>query len=135
MSTFLQDVESIIKNQGESGLIHLEHYSGIELELFREDNTGDAYADAYGKSAGGTVSKILDFKGVLQGDDFIQKSNHFSGNFEEGFLFVRDVDVQVSDVIKIKNNDVTRKFKVDSKESIGLTRSVFTMWKLVNLGD
>lgn len=134
MSTFLQDVESIIKNQGEAGLIHLEHYSGVELELYREDNS-DAYANAYGQSAGGTTSKIKEFIGVLQGDDFIQKSDHFSGNFEEGFLYCREVEIRVSDVIKIKSDDLVRKYKVESKKSIGLTKTVFIMYELTNLGD
>ena len=136
MSTFLQDVESIIKRQGEAGLIYLEHYQGLELELYREDNKGDDYANAYGSSAGGTVGKVKEFKGVLQGNDFIQKSDHFSGNFEEGFLYCREVDLRATDVIKIKNTEgVTRKYKIDSEESIGFTTKIFKQWKLTNLGD
>ena len=136
MSTFLNDVEGIIKKQGEKGLIYLENYYGLELQLFREDNKGDTYADAYGSSSGGTVSKIKDFIGVLQGDDFIQKSDHFAGNFEEGFLYTREVDVRATDVIKITNSEgVTRKFKVDEVVSIGFTTRIFTQWKLINLGD
>lgn len=136
MSSFIQDVESIIKRQGEAGLLYLEKYYGLELELMREDNTGDRYADAYGSSAGGTTSKIKEFVGVLQGDDFIQKSDHFSGNFEEGFLYTKDVDIKATDVIQIKNSEgIVRKFKVDEKVSLGMTTKLFTMYRLTNLGD
>lgn len=136
MSSFIQDVEGIIKKQGERGLIYLETYYGLELELHREDVTGDKYSSAYGSSSGGTVVKIGEFKGVLQGDDFIQKSDHFAGNFEEGFLYTRFGDVKATDVIKVKNTEgITRKFKVDAVESIGFTTKVFTMYKLTNLGE
>lgn len=133
MSTFLQDVELIIKAQGERGLIYLENYYGIELELYRED-AGDKYSDAYGQSSGNTVSKITEFKGLLYGDDFIQMSDHFAGNFEEGFLFARNVDIKTSDVIKIKSDDLVRKYKVEAEKSIGLTKTVFTQWEIINLG-
>ena len=134
MTTFIQDVESIVKKQGENGLIYLEQYYGLELELLREDNRGDSYSDAYGNSSGSTVSKVQDFKGVLQGNDFIQRSDHFTGNFEEGFLYVRGVDIRPSDIIQIKS-DIVRKYKVEEKKEIGLTKSVFTVWGLINLGD
>jgi len=135
MSSFVHDVESIAKKQSENGLIYLEKYYGIELELFREDVLGGKYSDAYGSSAGSTVHKISEFKGVLQGDDFIQKSDHFAGNFEEGFLYTRCVDVKVTDVIKVKNSEgIVRKYKVEAIESLGFTTKIFTMYKLTNLG-
>ncbi|NRA76866.1 MAG: hypothetical protein HRU18_01550 [Pseudoalteromonas sp.] len=136
MNSFIQDVEQILKAQGERGLIYLENYYGLMLEIHREDNLNDAYSDAYGSEAGGTTSKYKDFKGILVGDDFIQKSDHFTGNFQEGFLYTKDVEVKATDVIKIKNADGrVRKFKVDAEESIGFTTKIFKMWKLTNLGD
>lgn len=134
--SFIHNVENIVKKQGDNGLIYLEKYYGLRLELYREDTLGDRYSDAYGSSSGSTASKIGEFKGVLQGDDFIQKSDHFSGNFEEGFLYTRNKNILANDIIKIKNTEgVSRKYKVESIESIGYTTKVFNMYKLSNLGE
>lgn len=136
MTVFMQDVENIIKSQGEKGLVTLMHYGGLPLGLYRSSNRGDEYSDAYGGSSGSSVEHVSDFIGVLVGDDFIQKSDHYAGNFEEGFLYTRDVNILPDDVVQIKvANNRIRKFKVESCETIGITTDVFTMWKLSNLGD
>ena len=60
----------------------------------------------------------------------------FTGGFELGFLYTRTDNVKTGDTLKVVSEDgKQRRFKVESKEDIGITSTVFEKWKLSNLGD
>lgn len=132
---FLNNVEKVIKEQGEAGLDHLLYYYGIELEVFR-DIKEDEYSRVHRHRSGVATEKFKDIVGMLQGDDYFEADDASSGNFEAGFLYSRDADILVGDTLKIKSEDKkSRRYKIESKISIGLTTEVFTKWKIINLGD
>lgn len=133
--TFYSEMERIIKEQGEKGLDLLEHYAGIELELYR-DSTDDVYSRVHGHVSGSEGELIKEFIGVLQSDDFAPSNDAYSGNFEVGFLYTKDKDVKIGDVIKIKSVDKkNRRFKIVEIDTVGLTLEIFKSFKLSNLGD
>jgi hypothetical protein len=131
---FFKEMERIVKEINTESLRVLEHYYGLELELFHEDKNG--YSDVYGVHAGNNQTKIRNFIGILVSDDFYSADGQYSGNFEEGFLYTTDKDVKPTDVIKVKVSDTKiRRYKVIRKESIGMQDEVFVRYKLSNLGD
>lgn len=129
---FFANMEKIIKDQGDQGLEQLMFYAGVDLKLFRQD--GDQYSHAFGKHSGNRSDLIRMFVGALVSDDFFPADGAAAGNFEEGFLFTKDQGIMVSDVIEVDSADgKVRRYKVDSKESIGTQTEIFTKWKITNL--
>jgi hypothetical protein len=133
---FYNDMEKVIRNNGERGLEQLEHYYGVLLEVFRANPQNDVYARVHGKNRGRQGNMIAKVIGILVGDDFFPSDDEFSGGFELGFLYTRSGKIKVGDVLRIAPEDgKERKYKVESKEDIGLTDSVFEKYKLSNIGD
>lgn len=133
--SFYSEMERVIKNQGDAGLDHLEYYYGIELEL-RRPTKSNAYGRVHGSQAGTNTAHIKDFKGVVEGNDFFESNRGISPSFLAGFLYTRETDILVGDVIHIKaDDDRHTKYKITAKETIGLTTKVFQKWKLSALGD
>ena len=133
--SFYSNVEKIIKTQGEAGLDVVEHYSGLHMELLRQVKH-DSYSTVHGRNAGGPEEFYKNIFGVIQGDDFLPNNNHYSGNFEQGFLFTREKDILVGDTLRIKTVDSkARTFRVDEVQGFGLTLEIFTFWKLTAIGD
>lgn len=136
--TFLANVEDILKKQGERGLEHLMFYHGLELELHRQLKN-DAYSQVHGRNAGGSTEKVKDLIGVLQGDDFFQASDSYSGNFTSGYLYIErcdDKDILIGDTIKVVAVDNRqRRYRIDKKEQIGFTQEIFDKYKIINIGD
>ena len=129
-------MEKIISDQGERGLEVMEYYYGLTLEVYRSINKGDAYGQVHGRDSGNVATLLKTIKGVLQGDDFLPSNDSHSGNFETGFLFTRDDDILVGDVIKIDSIDKkSRRFRIVERQQIGFTTEVFTKWKLSALGE
>lgn len=127
---FYNEMEKIIKNNGDDGLSHLLHYYGMKLDLERQIKN-DVYSRVHGSDAGQPTKKIKSFVGVLQGDDFFESSNSLHPSFQAGFLYTRENEILVGDVILIVSNDnLNRKYKIVAREAIGLTTTVFTKWKL-----
>ena len=128
MSMF-KNMESIIKVQGERGLDNMLHYYGIDLDVLRP-SVSDASSKIHGKRAGGPVKKVGEIIGILESDDFLPSNSGHSGAFEMGFLYTRGA-VKVGDTIAVQSEDgKSRKFKIDEKQSIGLTTEVFTKYSL-----
>ena len=129
---FFANMEQVIRDQSDLGLEQILFYAGIDLNLYRQDN--DKYADAFGKFSGNKTDLIRRFVGALVGDDFFPADGAAAGNFEQGFLFTKDLDIRVSDVIEVDSADgKVRRYKVDSFESIGTQDTVFRKWKITNL--
>lgn len=129
---FFANMEQIIKDQGEIALEQLLFYVGVDLIIYRQDN--DKYSDAFGKFSGNKSDLYKKFVGALVSDDFFPASGAAAGNFEEGFLYTKETDIKVTDVIEVDSSDgKVRRYKVDSYESIGTQDSVFGRWKITNL--
>ena len=132
---FYNQMEKIIAEQGLSGLIQLEHYYGMKLELSRQIKSG-SFDDVHGSNAGQPVEKVKDIIGVLQGDDFFEANTTQSPAFVAGFLYTRDSDVLVGDIIHIASNpERSRRYKIVAIESVGLTIEVFRRYKLSAMGN
>jgi hypothetical protein len=130
------EMERIIQDQGERGLEVMEYYYGMDLEILRPNRKGDVYGQVHGSDSGGPTNLFKVIRGVLQGDDFLPSNNSHSGNFETGFLFTKDKDILVGDVINIRSrDDKQRRFKVVERQQIGFTTEIFTKWKLSSIGD
>ena len=133
--SFYAEMERIIAKQGDAGLDHLEHYYGLKLELRRPEKSG-VYTRVHGSQAGANTQVIKEFVGVVEGDDFFPASGEFSGGFMAGFLYSREKEVRVGDEVRIVSEDgKIRRYKIVGKESLGLTREIFTKWKLSALGN
>lgn len=129
---FFANMEKVIKDQSDIALEQLLFYTGVDLKLFRQDN--DKYADAFGKYSGNKTDMIKKFVGALVGDDFFPADGAAAGNFVEGFMYTKETDIRVSDVIEVDSSDgKVRRYKVDSYEAIGTQDSVFCRWKITNL--
>lgn len=134
--SFYSDVEQIIKNQGEAGIIQLEYYNGVDLELSRQSKDS-AYSGVHGRDAGQPTTVIKEIIGMLQGDDFFEANTTQRPGFIAGFLYTRDRDVVVGDVIQVimNNGGRGRQYKVGIYESIGLTVEILKRYKLSAMGD
>jgi hypothetical protein len=129
---FFANMEKIIKDQSDIALEQLLFYTGVDLLLYRQDN--DKYSDAFGKFSGNKSDLVKRFVGALVSDDFFPADGAAAGNFEEGFLYTKETDIKVTDVIEVDSSDgKVRRYKVDSYESIGTQDSVFSRWKITNL--
>jgi len=133
--SFYSEMEKIIDKHGEDGLIHLEHYYGIDLELYRQVKNS-AYSTVHGRDAGQPASHLKNFIGILQSDDFFPANSTQAPAFEAGFLHTRELEILVGDVIKIvSNDDRNRRYRIIEIDSIGLTQQVYKRYKLSALGD
>lgn len=133
--SFYQQMEQIIKENGTRGIEHLEFYYGLDLEIHRPTKS-DVYNRVHGGNAGGPTNLVKTFTGILHGDDFFPSNDTHSGGFVSGFLYTSESDILVGDTIKIVPVDnKIRRFKIVSKENIGLTTEVFTKWKLSAIGN
>lgn len=133
---FYKNMESAIKQNGERGLIQLEHYYGVELSIYREiQSSTNVYGRVHGKNSGKEGEFVENFIGVVIGDDFFPSSN-LSGSFVAGFLYTRHGNIKTGDTIKINSDDgKIRRYKIESKDNIGLTTEIFTRWKISSIGD
>jgi hypothetical protein len=128
-------MEEIIKKQGERGLEQLLFYYGLDLDLLRQQKN-DVYSKVHKENAGGPVSKVKGFKGILQNDDFFQSNNNYAGGFEAGFLYTKDPDVMVGDIIAIQSSDVKlRRYKIVKRLAVGQTLEIFTKWEISAIAD
>lgn len=132
---FYNEMEKIIEKQGLDGLIQLEFYYGMELELSRQTKTGP-YSSVHGSDAGQPGKPVKTFIGILQGDDFFESNTTQTPAFVAGFLYTREDDILVGDTVKIvSKKERSRRYKVTAIDSIGLTREVFKRYKLSAMGD
>jgi hypothetical protein len=134
---FLKDMERVIQNNGERGLEHLEFYYGVDLAIIRSvAGRADIYSKVHGKNRGKEGVVVDKIVGILASDDFFAADDAYTGGFELGFLYTRSDKVIVGDTLQIDSSDgKIRRFKVESKEDIGFTQTIFKKWKLSNLGD
>lgn len=132
--SFYSNVENILENTLIDKISYLEKYYGIEIDIYKTER--DVYTKVYGKNAGTSIEYVDTITGVIVSDDFFTTGLVASGSFEEGFLYTSYKDNLVGMTIKIKRQDgKTRNYKVESKESIGMTTDVFSRYKIASLVD
>jgi hypothetical protein len=135
---FFENMEKVIQKHGEMGLEQVEFYYGVDLEIYREgaDRKKSVYGRVHGKNAGADPEYHSSFVGVLVSDDFFTADDQFTGGFELGFCYTRSKEIKVGDTLRVCVQDgKERRFKVESKEDIGISNTVFEKWKLSNIGD
>lgn len=136
MTSFYKNMEQSIRDNGDRGLELVEHYYGLDIELYRVLPKGDVFGQVHGSNDGKDGSFYKNMIGVITSDGFFAASADFSGNFDEGFLYTREMDLKPGDVLRIDSEDgKIRRYRIESKDNIGLTLEIFTAWKISNLGD
>lgn len=137
MSGFFNQAEKIIKANGERGLEQLEFYASVKTEIYRDVNhSSSPYGRVHGHNQGKDGQHVDTFFGVYASDDFFASNDGFTGGFELGFMYTRSKKVKVGDTLKLKRDDgKIFRYKVESIEDIGFTTSVFSKWKISNIGD
>ena len=129
------ELEKIFADQSENAIESVEFYYGLDIELYRQLKN-DVYSSVHGRNAGGSINKIKNFIGVIHGDDFMPSSDAYSGNFVSGYLYTREPEVKVGDVLSIVSSDgKSRRYTIDKRESVGFTREIFTKWKIASIGS
>lgn len=132
--SFYSNVENILEKTLVDKIAYLEQYYGISIDIYKTDR--DVYTNVYGKNAGTSIEYIDTIKGVIVSDDFFTTGIVSSGSFDEGFLYTSYKDNIVGMTIKINRQDgKIRNYKVESKESIGMTTNVFNRYKINSLAD
>jgi len=130
MSSFFSEQERIVKLIADKGLDVVLHYSGMELELWRQDKS-DIYSKVHGNRSGGATQKIKDFTGVIIGDDFFESTAKQTGIFQSAFLYTKEGSVLTGDEIRVKREDEKiLAYKVESKKERGQTVEIFTQYEL-----
>lgn len=134
--SFYANMEHAIKENSDRGIEVLEHYYGVDLGLYRERRTGNVYGKVHGKNSGKEGELIDRIIGILVSDDFFPSTGKSSGSFLEGFMFTRCKDVKTGDIIKIDSEDgKQRRYKIESKDGLGMTTEIITKWKISSIGD
>jgi len=132
MATFYSEMERIIKANGERGLEQLLFYNGVDLEIYRDRKVGP-YSTVHNANSGGIQELEKKIVGILVSDDFFPSTNAARGNFTQGFLITKDPAILVGDEIRLCAEDgALIAYKVDRKESLGQTITVFTRYKISN---
>ena len=134
--SMIADMEEILEEQGKVGLNHLMHYYALDLEIHRARKKADVYSKVHGTNSGSATEPYKEFQGILQGDDLVQHSQHYLGNFETGYLYSLEAEIKTGDTIVVVRKDKRKvRFKVEKYEAIGLTQEVFGRWVLSSLAD
>lgn len=129
----LNNIEDVVKTHHRAYLKSLERIYGIEMCLVKQ--LDDIHSDVYGTDSGDVSGEPITIVGIITGDEFFPSGGFSSGSFTSGFLYTTSKKVDVGDTVSIVvEDDLTRRFKVESKEAIGTTQDVFTRYKLASLG-
>ena len=132
--SFYSNVEKILESSLIDKMSYLEKYYGLDIEVHRTEK--DVYTRVYGENAGTHTEYVTTITGVIVSDDFFTSGIVSSGSFEEGYLYTSYTGDLVGTTIKINRQDgKTRNYKVDSKESIGMSTDVFNRYKINSLAS
>jgi hypothetical protein len=127
-------MENIIKNLSKEHLKVLEYYYGIDIELYRPQK--DIMTDVYGQFAGNNYDLLKNFTGIVVSDDFFPSDGVYAGNFEQGFLYTSETDINVADILKLVSSDgKIRRYKIESLDTIGTQDTLFTRYVISNLAN
>lgn len=130
--SFYQNVEDILQDNMIEKIKYLEKYYGIDIEVYKTER--DVYTKVYGKNSGTSLEFVDNITGVIVSDDFFTTGLVSSGSFEEGFLYTSYEPNLVGMTLKIARKDgKIRNYKVETKESIGMTTEVFSRYKISSL--
>lgn len=135
MKTQLYDIERILKERQNAYLGVLEQRFSVKCLLFRVVQTTESRV--YGVEAGEeSYKKHSDFSGIVTNDNFFPSDNYSAGTMNEGYLYTTSTSPQVGDLVQISREDLkSRRFKIESLESLGTTDRAFKKLKLSSVGD
>ena len=127
--------ERIIKNREIISLKHSIDEWGVDVRVFAPRVSKESRV--YGNDSGEVdESKYHDITAILTSDDFFTSGGSVSGNFNEGWLYTNDDNINVGQIVQVLSVDrKTRRYKITEQESIGTTVEIFTRWKIASLGD
>lgn len=131
MAGFFNEMERIVQANTESALELALHYYGQTLTLMRPTKA-DVYSAVHAKNAGGPMMNVGEIEGILHPDDFSSSDGVNAGNFEEGYLYTKNKNVMVGDIIVIVGGSERRRFKIESKQAIGFTTDLFVKFHITN---
>jgi hypothetical protein len=130
--SFVSEMESIVRSNGERGLEVLLYYHGLELDLYRQISRDDVYAKVHNKNAGNPVEKIGNFVGAIAGADFFPVTGEEAPQFKSAWLITYpDKDLKPGDEIRVVRQDGKRlAYRIEETDVKGQTTDVFTKWEL-----
>lgn len=136
MSNFHNKQEKLLKDRvSRLYLRQLERLYGIEVKLLRSEK--NAYSKVYGSEAGDESSDFKLLNVLITGDTFAPMDNKNAGLLTEGFLYTSQAkEVLVGDTVEVYRDDKRAyKFKVKAIDSVGVSESVISRFKIVAIGE
>lgn len=103
---------------------------GMTVRVFSVSK--DTHTKAYGSASGSRSSTYREIEGIPTGDDFFPADIFRSTSFQEGWLWTNDQEIiQGGQEVQFLSPDGrTRRFIVQTSESLGWTTEIFTRYRL-----
>ena len=128
--------ELILKNRvSKVALKQLERLHGIRVKLIRSSK--NVYSKVYGMESGDDTGECEEMTVLITSDTFSPMDRFNAGLLTEGWLFTSTPEkVFVGDTVEVARADNKAfKFKIISKEAIGVTETVSEKFRLSALGE
>jgi hypothetical protein len=132
--TLFEQAEKYFSEYNKSRLNYLISYKGVTLKLFKANQTIER--SVYGNHAGSEDGNfICEFKGLLTdaGSSFFSSSPSSSGGFQEAYLYTTLEEVNVGDLIEVKRLGKSKRYKVESNLTSGVTEVIAQKFKLTSV--
>lgn len=131
----LERIERIAANGYDAHVKALCRMAGTEFRIYKKSGT-DEYDRVWGVGSG--VEKTVDhtFLGVFLNYELVPVDNTSVGGLTEGFLYTPDDSVAEGDEIEIvRDDDLKKRFHIQSDEQVGQTTKAFQRWKVASIGE
>jgi hypothetical protein len=135
VKSHLYDIERILKERASNYLSVLEQRFSVKCILHRVVQNTETRV--YGVEAGEEgYKRHSEFSGIVTNDNFFPSDDYSSGTMAEGYLYTTSTSPQVGDLVEVHRGDKkSRRFKIETLESLGTTEKTFKKFKLSSVGD
>jgi hypothetical protein len=132
VKTFYDEMERIIKQQSDNALEMALHYYGLSLSLKRQQKD-DIYSKVHAKNAGNDLYFVKTFVGIIKADDFASTDGIYAAEFDEGFLYTKETDILVGDVISVDSGQGVPRFRIEKQENVGFSSTMFIKFTISHI--
>jgi hypothetical protein len=136
MSNIYDKQELLLKDRvNRVYLKHLEKLYGMECRVYRSEK--NSYSKVYGVESGDEADLNIKITVLITGDTFAPVDRFNVGLLSEGWMFSsQEEKIKVGDTIEVLRPDGRAfKFKLTSKEGIGVSTTVVNRYKVVAEGE
>jgi hypothetical protein len=137
MQQFYAKWEQLLKNRVNTHYLkHLERLYGIKVRLLR--STKNVYSKVYGMESGDTeTGKFEEIIAIVTAENFSPLDRFNAGLLNDGYLYTsQEGKVLVGDTVEVRRDDRRAyRFKVVSRESIGVSESIISRFKISAVGE